>query len=684
MSEFAPALAQLVFSLLFGAVLFLGWRRVAGARGPIFWLVTAGVFGRAVAGQLLFWVSYLGLPVGKSLQAGNGLWFFALDAIYYVDRASHAARAGLDAIIFLNRTEASVFYIQTLAMFGYLFGSSPATALLLNITAYLGTCAIVLKLAPPDATRSRIAAVAALSLTPSIVLWSLQPLKDVFFLFLVALFVFACDRWQRLAVRAEHVPNAPLRRFGIALLMAAALYGVSGIRWYFGMALVAASGLFLLLASARGHQRRMLFASSAAILVLLLVAFRAGGGPYIPEPIRHALTLNRETPARAAAAPGFIVETVERSRRSFEKAAGATTIGAGPQKQAPPPPATAVAGAREDRPAQRPAQVNVARRESARKSAKRGTRNADLPAKVADASPAPAQTSTDSEAAQPQPAATKVADAQPQPASASPAKTTEKQAEQAPASAPAKTAEAQPPQPVPAKTTERQPEQAAAPPPAKTAQARPSQAARAPAKTPQKQAARQRQPEQSPAPAPVKTAEPAPPQSAPAPAATPAPATAATPAPVPAVAQARPDDPPTDAAQAIELPKSPVARFATGAAAVVLPKTVAEALGLFRIGGGRGFWLFVELDTLVFDLMLLYALYCVATAFRAAIRTPSFWLVLAALVLVGVPLIYTVSNFGTLFRHRNMLYMGLVLLPLTIAMARAPRSTTPPSAVPAD
>ena len=604
MTELFSVAVQFVLSCVCGLLLFYVWRRVAGERGPIFWLITLGLLARAVAAQVLFWVSYLRLPAGRSLQAGDGFWFFATDGIYYFDKATDAARGGLDAITFLNRTEPSVFYIQTLAAFAYFFGSSPAVALLLNVGSYLGICAIVLKLAPPEATRARVAAIAAVSLSPSAVLWSLQPLKDIYFLFLVALFVFACHLWQRLAARPEDVPL--IRRLGAAVFMAVALYAVAGIRWYFAMALIAATALFLLLTTARGRPRAVLATFSVVILFALLVAFRTGGGPYIPEPILRVVSLNRDTIAYAAQAPRLIIDKVEEARSGFESAAGATSIGAG----------EAIADtAKESAPATPPPAA---------------ASTATPPVEVAQASPPPATAPTTTVApvspATPT-AAGPAAAAAPPPATAS-----------APASPPASTSA-----PAPAAASAPAPAAASAP---------------APAPAPVPAAASPRV--STPAPAPAS------------PAAAPVPAAEATPAPAPTAQE------PINAEQTIVVPRSPVARFLTGLAAVVLPKTLAEALGIFRVGGGRGFWLFVEFDTLVFDAILLYALYCIATAFRTAVRTPAFWLVLAAVVLVAVPQIYTVSNFGTLFRHRTMMYIGLVLLPLTFVAAR----TTAPAPAP--
>ena len=55
---------------------------------------------------------------------------------------------------------------------------------------------------------------------------------------------------------------------------------------------------------------------------------------------------------------------------------------------------------------------------------------------------------------------------------------------------------------------------------------------------------------------------------------------------------------------------------------------------------------------------------------RSSWRNPLTWLVLLTTLLIFGPLAYSISNFGTLFRLREMIYLGLLLIPLTIASRR--------------
>src|SRR5712664_548238 len=119
------------------------WRKTCGAP-PVIALITGGaVLIRAVAGQALFWISYLRLPVASSLQIGNGLWFFASDGVYYFMLANARAPAGLRSVLQISRKESSVFFQQVFGLFIWLFGAMPSVGLLLNIFAVIGTMALI-------------------------------------------------------------------------------------------------------------------------------------------------------------------------------------------------------------------------------------------------------------------------------------------------------------------------------------------------------------------------------------------------------------------------------------------------------------------------------------------------------------------------------------------------------------
>jgi len=55
--------------------------------------------------------------------------------------------------------------------------------------------------------------------------------------------------------------------------------------------------------------------------------------------------------------------------------------------------------------------------------------------------------------------------------------------------------------------------------------------------------------------------------------------------------------------------------------------------------------------------------------------TPLFVLLAIAFLATAGPLVYTVTNFGTLFRMRQMLYVMIAALPLTLADSREDAKT---------
>jgi hypothetical protein len=106
-----------------------------------------------------------------------------------------------------------------------------------------------------------------------------------------------------------------------------------------------------------------------------------------------------------------------------------------------------------------------------------------------------------------------------------------------------------------------------------------------------------------------------------------------------------------------------IGRFAAGIFAVVLPRFVSEWLGFIHVGGGGGLWPVVEADTLLFDALLMFVIvHAVSAAAAGGLRDPSFWLIVLMTGGITILLAYTISNFGTLLRHRSMILLGLSLL----------------------
>jgi hypothetical protein len=552
-------IVQIFLSLIAGVGLFLMWRQVAAASRAVAWLVTAGVLIRAIGGQVAFWISYLHLPVARALQLGDGFWIFGLDGMTYFQQATVVARSGPIGILSVDPGVGSAFYVQTLATVILLLGAIAATGLLLNIAAYLGCCLIALSFGDPAEHRVVVFSIGVLSLAPSTVMWSLQPMKDTWFLFLVASFFGAARVWQQL----WSGKNVSRRAVWWTLAMIATLYGISGIRWYFGFVAAMACLPFFALTVLQTSRRAVAAVAAAGLVPLLLAAVVLGSGLYI-SPMLRAFPLAQETPVPALSRALF--KYVDDARSGFDRTGGATIIGAGHAISE----VDAILGKHE----LRVAPIRPDQRTSAAKPP-------CLPAAVA-------------------------------------------------------VAESRNPAPTPARRKSA----------AVTRVARPK-ILRAPAPAP--------------APAPVTPAV--------APHAVTPPSAAAAKC-VPTVAQVDVDGAVT--AGTVAMPASRVARILAGMAAMILPRTIAQGLGILDVRGGRGLWFFVELDTIAFDVVGISCVISIIGAIRRReLRAPVFWLILTVTVVVGGLLAYTVSNFGTLFRHREMVLLGLLLLPLAALPAKS-------------
>jgi hypothetical protein len=311
-----------VLLVLAGLALAVLWRRsIARADRMTSRIVAFGFAVRTFAGLALFWISELRFPLGEHLQRGRGLWFFAADAEIYLDAALRAARAGLPAVLFLDRSTQAPSFVQALALFLYAFTESAAAALLLNAFCFVVTCAIVLRWAQAIAAprTATLLAMTALSLSPSGVLWATQPLKESFFQLVVVALFATCFVWQR-AWREGRLFAAVGSAIGIALL----LLVLAGVRWYFAGTALVGCVLFFVLAAWSTPKRRVW----VALLALPLLAVMArgvvvGGGAHILIPLEKALLLK---PEALRELPSYMRRIVPEVRGNLERLGGATAI----------------------------------------------------------------------------------------------------------------------------------------------------------------------------------------------------------------------------------------------------------------------------------------------------------------------------------------------------------------------
>ena len=543
--------------LLFGLGLYFLWRAAAPSERWLKWIVVIGFLLRAVAGQALFWISWARLPILRSLQTADGYWLFAQDADFYFPQAIAAAEKGWRAILFYDRGSTSASYVQILACLISLLGRPTSVGILLNLFCYLGTIALLVRWsrAEPRTRTAAAVAIAAISLTPSLVLWSLQPLKDSLFQLLFVAFVAGCAAWQR--------ANAWRTRAAIGTLMIVVLFLLAGIRWYVAGALVVTTALFLLVVA----ERTMIsFAAAATMIVVLTLSVVLGAGPHLP-------------PART------MLATLENARRGFDATPAGTTIKRAAAAPVPSPPSRlAEADARTIR-ALLDEQAAAWNRADVARAMDLYWRSPQL--EIVDGATTIRgweQAAAEHRRGRSAVATVRMTDLQL--AGAGDTASVSERWESTTLAGHTQTSTVM-------MTMRRFPDG-------------------------QWKIVREVFP------------------------------------PPPAAAQSR------------------LERMLVGAAALVVPRSLGERLGLFDIGGGRGLLWFAEIDTLIFDLALFFAL---STAVAARGATPFAWLVLLTTLIVAAPLVYSINNFGTLFRLREIIYLGLLLIPIAVTRNGIPAET---------
>jgi hypothetical protein len=599
---------QAVMVIAAGVGLFWLWRLSAPSEGWLRFVVAAGFLGRALLGQSLFWISWASLPIARRLQTGDGLWFFAEDAKFYLPSALAAARSGLGAIYAMDPTSPSRIFIQTLSVAIWLVGPVASTAVLLNLFFFLGTIAVITRWPVRDSRSQAAAAIAvtAVSLSPAFVLWALQPLKDTYFQFLFVSFIAACAAWQR----AGAAPEKRAKRIAILTLLVVLLFGLASIRWYFGFVLLLAASFFLILTAFKTKGRKLVAVSVALVVAFLLSrGFVAGSGVYLPPLL--SVALNPSTTFSAVKmVPAFLYHDVESARASFDAAGGATSFGA----EARLPAAFAVTKRASTAPhvsalSNTPHAAEIHAMLDGEVAAwNRG----DFNTVMSGLSHMPdVQLSTGVNTLRGWQPAFDYCKQYYARHSGTTLTVSDLHIDE-------------------------------------TGAAEASIAGRWHVFN----AARSRDGVFSGA---LRRADQYGWQAV---------------RLTVVYRQTPPEVAGTDqGAGEIHQPSSRGKRLLLGAAVVVLPRAVGERLGVFHIGGGRGMLWFADMDTIIFDAALLLALLAIATRFRVALDDPLTWLTILITLLIGVPLAYTITNFGTLFRLREMIYIGLVLTPLAVATA---------------
>jgi hypothetical protein len=296
-------------------------------------VVAVGLLARAVFGLALFWISYLELPVLRSLQLGGGFWTLMVDAMGYYHDAATAVDQGLSTIV---PGSGSPVFTKTLAIWMHIVGVSPVAGMFLNLCCYVSSCTLLIRTYRPTGRWRRdlplLIVIGAMSFSPVLLIDSTQPLKDDVFLLLV---IIACT--TTMIVFRAMITSAARRNWTLAAalsVLALATYGIAGIRAYYSAILLAclAVGLASLTLASPGRRRRLHQAfTGALVLGVIWFAYWRGAGPYYRPSVEErrliAETLHWNRGVRAAdgtmAAANSAVET---ARTGFVTSGGSTNI----------------------------------------------------------------------------------------------------------------------------------------------------------------------------------------------------------------------------------------------------------------------------------------------------------------------------------------------------------------------
>jgi hypothetical protein len=313
-------LARLATALLIAISLVLIYRWIASRSTVGATIVGLGLLARAVVGLLLFWMSYLNLPVLSHLHSGDGFWILAPDARVYYETAAALADQGLDGL-FAPITVGSPAFVRILALWLSGVGTSPISGLLMNLCFYVAACLLLVwHYNPSNEWRQDLPLVfslGALSFAPALIIHSSQSLKDELFVFLIigacaSSIGFFSPLLQKSTVSGWKTQTAAV------IFMALSVMAIAGIRPYFGLmiwlCLAAAFVVFLVV-----HRSRIGQAIGIAAVTLSVVwgGYWIGGGDLYWNPVRDRSDVS------IAEGP---IGRLRLAREGFENTGGGTAL----------------------------------------------------------------------------------------------------------------------------------------------------------------------------------------------------------------------------------------------------------------------------------------------------------------------------------------------------------------------
>jgi hypothetical protein len=310
-----PCLASGLLVVLLAAII----RWIVRISRPLGAIVATGFGLRLVIALALFWTSYLQLPVLSSLQLGRGFWRMALDAFVYYDVALYAAEG--DRIV--PPSAPSKAYVDAVALWLSVFGTSPFSPVLLNLACYVGTCALLIAVLRglPERWRLKAGAVLLLgvSLSPMSLFISAQALKDAFFLFFAVL--LSAGVWLLARVLSEPSLASWQKVVPALLAISVGTYITAGVRIYYpAISTVCVGAALVSIVLMKRHAPWRLIAGSSAAIAAVMLSAVLFGSPEGSSYVRLLMGMGAASPT----------QMLEQSRRGFAGTGGSTNVAEAP------------------------------------------------------------------------------------------------------------------------------------------------------------------------------------------------------------------------------------------------------------------------------------------------------------------------------------------------------------------
>ncbi len=318
---FVSEVLRIVIACAIGVLLFRACRFITAQSYAAGMIVSMGIILRAAVGLCLFWISYLNLPILRSLHLGDGFWGLMGDARGYYRYAITAVEDGMHTI---TPGFSSPLFTKTLALWMHVVGVSPADGLMLNVCLYTGLAVLITRVFKPQndwrADLPYLAALGAFFFSPVLLIHGTQTLKEDLFNTLIGLL---CISTVYLARPLVYGKNGRVSLVGWLLMVSATTFYIAGIRAYYAAIIWAVMACVLTVFLFHQRAARILRYSAAALCLLatMWMAYAYGAGPYYRGPAIGDVVQPDKVPLIQR-----LVAMVEQARTGFWLTGGATNL----------------------------------------------------------------------------------------------------------------------------------------------------------------------------------------------------------------------------------------------------------------------------------------------------------------------------------------------------------------------